>query len=486
MKSITNKISIIAAAVILLTACTKKIDLKPEFQLDGSSPLTTIKEADNVLTGAYDGFQSGDYYRSNGPSGAFSVVPDIQGDDLIETFESLGNYRTKAEWKYATNDPDVSTTWLSAYNIISSVNIILRDIDAIAVKEPKAASRIKGQALAIRAHVHFDLLRLFGESLDGNSTAKGIPYVTKFDVTAKPGRNTVKESYDLVLADLDQAATILSGELDKPINTETDKTHIDYLVVKAMQARVNLYAGKWQAAADAASAVITERPLSTIDDFPLIWDDETNEEVLWSVSFNTVQDGVPYDNVFFVRGNRAAYRPAQGLTALYNQVNDVRYNTYFAVIGNLNDIPKTPRLVVVKHFGKDGSADGVVNWKVYRTAEMYLIRAEANYKLSKEAPALQDLNTLRANRIQGFTPGTETGVLLYNAITTERRKELAFEGHRFFDFKRWGKLPINRCASNTNTPSTVCSLASDSRSWAWPIPFNETIANTNIRQSEGY
>lgn len=486
MKSITNKISIIAAAVILLTACTKKIDLKPEFQLDGSSPLTTIKEADNVLTGAYDGFQSGDYYRSSGPSGAFSVVPDIQGDDLIESFESLGNYRTKAEWRYTSSDPDISATWLGAYNIISSVNIILRDIDAIAVKEPKAANRIKGQALAIRAHVHFDLLRLFGESLDATSTAKGVPYVTKYDVTAKPGRSTVKESYDLILADLDQAATILSGELDKPINSDADRTHIDYLTVKAMQARVNLYAGKWQAAADAASAVIAERPIANISDFPFIWDDETNEEVIWSVSFNSLQDGVPYDNVFFVRRNRSSFKPADGLTALYNQVNDIRYSTYFAQIGDLNNTPKPPRLVVIKHFGKEGSADGVVNWKVFRTSEMYLIRAEANYKLNKGPQALQDLNTLRANRINGFVPGTETGVVLYNAILTERRKELAFEGHRFFDFKRWGKLPINRCASNTNTPSTICSLASDNRAWAWPIPFNETNVNTNIKQNDGY
>jgi len=486
MKSITNKVFIITATVVLAIGCTRKIDLKPAYQLDGSSPLTTIKEADNVLTGAYDGFQNADYYRSNGPSGAFSVVPDIQGDDLIETFESLGNYRTKAEWRYAPNDPDISATWLNAFNIISSVNIILRDIDAIAVKEPKAAARIKGQALAIRAHVHFDLLRLFGESLDGNSTARGIPFVTKFDVTAKPARSTVKESYDLILADLAQASTILSGELDKPINTATDKTHIDYTTVKAMQARVNLYAGKWQEAADAATAVIADRPLSSIGDFPAIWNDESNEEVVWSVSFNTVADGIPYDNVFFVRGNRSSYRPAQGLIALYDQANDVRYHSYIAQIGDLNDIPKAPRLVVVKHLGKGSSTDGVVNWKVYRTAEMYLIRAEASYRLNRQTEARDDLNTLRAHRINGFVPGTETGTALLNAILTERRKELAFEGHRFFDLKRLGKIAISRCASNTNTPSTVCSLASDNRAWAWPIPFNETVVNTNIRQSDGY
>lgn len=471
--------------LLLLTACTKKIEQKPDYQLDGSSPLASIKEADNVLTGAYDAFQSGDYY-SSAADGAFSIVPDIMGDDLIQTKESLGNEQSMSEWTVVPTDGEVKSPWLSAYNIISGVNIILRDIDNIASQDTKAARRIKGQALAIRAHVHFDLLRLYGESLDGNSAAKGVPYVTKFDITAKPARNTVKETYDKVLADLNEAATILAGELDKPINTADDKTHIDWLVVKAMQARVNLYAGLWQPAVDAATAVITRKAISNIDDFPFIWNDESTEEVLWSVSFESVLDGAVYDNVFFASGNRNTYRPAQGLTALYDQANDVRYSSYMANVGTLNGTVKPPRLIVSKHLGKGNATDGIVNWKAYRVAEMYLIRAEANFKLNKQGDALDDINTIRENRINGFTPGTETGNALWTAILTERRKELAFEGHRFFDFKRWNKTPINRCPSNTDTNSTICSLPSNSRSWAWPVPFNEIIANPNVIQNDGY
>jgi len=438
-----------------------------------------------VLTGAYDAFQSGDYY-SSAADGAFSIVPDIMGDDLIQTKESLGNEQSMSEWTVVPTDGEVKSPWLSAYNIISGVNIILRDIDNIASQDTKAARRIKGQALAIRAHVHFDLLRLYGESLDGNSAAKGVPYVTKFDITAKPARNTVKETYDKVLADLNEAATILDGELDKPINTADDKTHIDWLVVKAMQARVNLYAGLWQPAVDAATAVITRKAISNIDDFPFIWNDESVEEVLWSVSFESVLDGAVYDNVFFASGNRNTYRPAQGLTALYDQANDVRYSSYMANVGTLNGTVKPPRLIVSKHLGKGNATDGIVNWKAYRVAEMYLIRAEANFKLNKQGDALDDINTIRENRINGFTPGTETGNALWTAILTERRKELAFEGHRFFDFKRWNKTPINRCPSNTDTNSTICSLPSNSRSWAWPVPFNEIIANPNVIQNDGY
>lgn len=471
--------------LVLFTACAKQIEIKPEYQLDGSSPLASIAEADNALTGAYDAFQAGDYYSSGG-IGPFSIAPDIMSDDLIETNESLGNEQSTSEWTYIPTDGTVRTPWLSAYAIISGVNIILRDIDNIASQDPKAARRIKGQALAIRAHVHFDLLRLYGESLEGNSTAKGIPYITTFDVTAKPGRSNVKESYDKILADLSEAATQLSGELDKPINTATNKSRVDWLVVKAMQARVNLYAGLWQAAADAATAVISRTSLSTIDEFPFIWNDESVAEVLWAVSFESVQDGAVYDNVYFARGNRGAYRPAQGLTALYDQANDVRYGSYMAQVGDLNGTPHAPRLIVVKHIGKGTKTDGVVDWKAYRVGELYLIRAEANFRLTKQSDALDDLDELRRNRIDGFTQGSETGNAILTAILTERRKELAFEGHRFFDFKRLNKSPINRCASNTNSPSTICSLLSNSRSWAWPIPFNETNVNPNLRQNDGY
>lgn len=473
-------------AAFLLTACTKLIDKKPDFQLDGSQPLASIAEADNVLTGAYNGFQGNEYYSSNGPAGAFSDVPDFMGDDLIETFESLGNYRSLSEWTYVPNDGNINNTWLNAYNIISTVNIIIRDIDRLAATDAKAAKRIKGQALAIRAHVHFDLLRFFAPTLERNSTALGVAYVKNFDAIAKPARNTVKECYDNILADLNAAATELAGELDKPINSASDRTKMDLLTIRAIQARVNLYAGQWQDAVTAATAAINAKPLASIADFPLIWTDESTDEVLWAASFDVVADGVVYDNVFFARGNRNSYRPAADLVALYNGATDVRYNNYFANIGNFNGRPSATRLVAVKHLGKGTNTDGVVNWKAYRTAEMYLIRAEANFKLNKETEARADLNALRSNRITGFVAGTETGTALWNAILTERRKELAFEGHRFFDFKRWNKTPINRCPSNTSSPSTICSLGSNSRAWAWPIPFNEVNANPNMVQNTGY
>ena len=87
--------------------------------------------------------------------------------------------------------------------------------------------------------------------------------------------------------------------------------------------------------------------------------------------------------------------------------------------------------------------DGVVNFKAFRTGEMYLVRAEASARNGDEATALDDLNTLRAARINGYVPEVLSGAALTDAIAQERRKELICEGHRFFDLKRTTRT-VNR------------------------------------------
>lgn len=479
--SILKYLTILSAGMILIASCAKKIELEPEFVLDGSAPLATLEEAENVLTGAYSGFIRAGYYdgaESNLGGGAFSEYPDLMSDNLVESRESLGNFRNIAEWTYVSNSDDINLAWQAAYRIISGANIILRDIDRLASENQRIANRIKGQALAIRAYVHFDLMRYFATTFDRSSTELAVPYLRTFDITAKPARNTVKEVYDNIFADLAAAATALA-DIDRPINGDA-KSKIDLLGVRAMQAKVNFYAAQWQEAINAASIVIAAKPLASWEEFPQIWTDESTVEVIWAASFETPADGAPYANVFAVSNNRSEFKPAAQLYALYDHANDIRDSAYFENVSG--------RLVVRKHIGRDFDANlnGVVNWKVFRVAEMYLIRAEANYRLNRETQARSDLDAIRTARIDGYTSLGETGAALLTAIQLERRKELAFEGDRFFELKRLNKTPINRCPSTIDSPSTICSLPSSSRAWTWPIPFDELNVNPNAVQNPGY
>jgi hypothetical protein len=478
----------VLATILMLGACKKSIDIQPEYQLDGSKPLSSITEAENAVTGMYASLRNADLYGGSGGNQSFTTTPDIMSDDLIETFESLGNNRRFSEWTYSSDNGSIYSTWVAAYQTIARANLILRDIDKFTGTNPTAVNRIKAQALALRAHMHFELFRYFAPTFTRNSDSLGIPYVKTFDVKAKPSRNSIKQCYDNILADLSQAVTLLAN-IDKPINSSSSRAYIDIAAVYGMQARVNLYAGQWADAISASTNAINLKPLAASSaTFQPIWWDESIEEVLWAIQFDSYAEGDCYGNVYFGTNNRSIYRPSNDLVALYNQVTDMRYDAYITSIGSGPTYSGPSRLIVAKHWGKGSATDGVVNWKAYRTGEMYLIRAEANFKAGNQATALTDLNTLRSRRIVSFSSGTETGNALFTAIQTERRKELAFEAHRFFDLKRWGKLAIARtsCGTAGNSPSNICSLPSTSRAWAWPLPFNEIITNAGIVQNPGY
>ncbi len=466
------------AFVLGLSGCKKLIDPVPEYSLDGSRPFENIDQAEFATTGMYGALRSAQLYSStNEALSAFAALPDIMSDNLVETFESLGNQRTFSEWTYSSDNSSIYSMWVASYQVIARANILLKDIDKFSSTSPLAVNRMKGQALALRAQMHFDLLRYFAGSYRRNSDTLAVPYITSYDVKAKPRRNSVKECYDLILGDLAQAKVLL-GNIDKPLNAGASTGLIDRNAVNAMLARVNFYAGQWGEAITVANEVIASKPLATAGSFAGIWTDQSTSEVLWSVQFTSAAEGTPYGGVYFTPRRTNIYRPAPELLALYNTTNDIRNATYFANTGG--------RVIVSKHNGT--SSNGVVNWKVYRTGEMYLIRSEASYRLGNEGAALADLNALRTARITGFTPGSEAGVALFNAIQTERRKELAFEGHRFFDLKRLGRLPITRtaCGAAGNSPSSICTLPSNSRAWVFPIPANEIIINTNLAPNPGY
>ena len=467
---------IIVAIIIVgsLASCKKIIEAEPTHQLDGSTRFTSIEDFDFALTGAYALFRSANYYGSG--SNAFVNMPDMLSDNLNETSESLGNYQTMSTWVYAEDEPNIAATWQAAYRVISQANLLLRDIDDFAATETGAVNRIKAQALAIRAMAHFDLLRYWVEEYDRNSTRPGIPYITTFDYEQKPARGTVKETYDHIEADLEMARTLMNSGLDKTINA-SGRAYIDIQAVNAIMARMFLYSNQLDSAIKYSTLVINSIPLASRTNFPNIWTDASTSEVVWSVSFNAGEGRIG-DPVYFVPNNRSSYRPNPTLVSLYDQVNDVRYNSYFQVRSN--------RLVLSKYLAKAAQVsrpDGITNFKAFRTGEMYLIRAEAYARKggANEVLGLADLNALRAARIAGFVAGTETGAALINAIALERRKELISEGHRWFDLKRTTKT-INR----TNC-TVFCTLTSSSRAWTWPIPIGEINANPNILpQNPGY
>ncbi len=483
---------LILGIAMVLASCESVIDVKPEFVKDGSQIYTTLDDYEFALTGTYALFRQTGYYGNGAQTtGSWSTLPDMMADNLAQTTEDLANFAALTDWVFIPSEDDISVTWLAAYSVIAQANLTLRNLDQFAAASPKRVNRIKGQALAIRAMAHFDVLRLWGVNFDRNSTALGVPYMTSVDIEAKPARLTVKETYDKIFEDMGTAETLL-GDVDKAINSSSNKSYIDQLAVRALLARINLYAKDYAKSESYATLVIDVLPLASKTAFPSIWKDASVAEVIWSVPYSA-GEGSPSINLHIGSSNRNRYRPSTTVEALYDKVNDIRYSSYIAsrATGTGAAIITDPattvtRRIVNKHMGRLTAIDNLVNWKVLRTGEMYLIRAEARaLQTGKEALALVDLNTLRASRINGYTNIVGlTGQPLIDAIAAERRRELFAEGHRWFDLKRTTRSVVRTDCGFAKT----CTLLPAAREWVWPIPQGEIDANDNIKpqQTPGY
>jgi hypothetical protein len=199
MKIIKTYFGAIAIAFItLLSSCSKAIDLEPSHTIDGEQFFNKIEDYELALTGTYSRLLQNSYYGSVNGLNAFVGLPDLMSDNFFESSESLANYSDYSRWTYTADEPNVEDTWLDAYRVIQQANLTLRGLDNFSSTNAGAVNRIKAQAVAIRALAHFDILRLYGENLDRNSTAKGIAYVDNFDIEQKPARLSVKESYDKI------------------------------------------------------------------------------------------------------------------------------------------------------------------------------------------------------------------------------------------------------------------------------------------------
>ncbi|SDD82051.1 Starch-binding associating with outer membrane [Mucilaginibacter pineti] len=479
-----KKIYIYASIALLglgISSCKKELTQNPYNAVNSEDAFKTPDDFSNALRGAYAAYRSTTnfaVYYGGQDGGAMASTPDILADNLILNQQGRKSQQTFFDFKYQPNN--TWDLWGNAYAVILRANFILANIDHLGAGDFK--NNIQGEALAVRALAHFDLLRTYAKSYTSATDADlGVPYVTSTDPNALPARDPDKKCYDLVVADFEKAATL--------IGADNGVGRMDKAAVEGLLSRVYLYMGQWQKVVDAATSAINTAPdankLADTVEFPKIWLDASERDVLFKVKIldgDNVQIGVGYEQAS-PAGVKAEYSPDYALTLLYT-TTDTRKRSY---IGQtvLNTVKYN---YIKKYFGRAAGAANVVDFKVIRMGEVYLNRAEAYYNLTKPADALADLNTLRANRYSDDTPGAETGQALYNAIQLQRRLELAFEGARFFDIKRLN-LPVQRSsfgdkADGSGIAASVKTVPANSKLFELPIPLAETNANKNIKQND--
>ncbi|WP_202183008.1 RagB/SusD family nutrient uptake outer membrane protein [Chitinophaga solisilvae] len=449
-------------ASLSLFSCNKQLDLSPTDTMDEDKAYRNVADLNGGLLGAYSGLSFNAIY-------AVSLVTD---ECTLPGENSTGGGFASYRWQIDPSNTTITDAFGEYYIVIDRINRVLGALDKVSAKpaEVAAKAQYQGELLALRAYCHFALLQNFAEAYTAGKM--GVPYMEKSGI-GSPARHSFNDVVSKLEKDLQLAKTLIPADAD-------DRGRITKAGVSAIQARVALYAKQWDDAVTFSTEAIDAVPLADRSAFPGIWTDTKSDEVIWKIK-KVVSDDL-IGQLYFNR-RRALYVPSFELIGLFDKVNDVRYPAFILFDDTRGD--GKSQYLVNKYSGAAGTP-GLADIKMFRTGEMYLIRAEARAEKAQLTAAAKDLNDLRTARIKDYTPKTFADkTALMEGIVTERFKELAFEGHRMFDLRRWN-LPVTRNPEDAVLASGAVLLTPGKKGYVFPIPDREMKANKNMNQNPGY
>lgn len=461
-------------AGLVLQSCDQ-LDLSPTDSIDATKAFRNLEDVNMGVLGAYAPMAS-----------TLIEVSAIVSDETMLPTENTVSNTAAHRWIYDSSAGSVTSAFYEYYVTIDRANLVLEAIPNIPTNAStqNLMDQYKGELLALRAYCHFELLRAYASSYEPDGM--GVPYMKKHEAIY-PARPTVQSNFDDINADLKAAKELIPDGF-------SDNIRITKTAVAAIQARVALYEKKWDDAITCASEVIDEEPLAPKNDFGKIWTDESESEVVWKLA-RVAGDSRIGAAFFRETGGIVLYAPAFKLIDAYGsttqRTDDVRFSSY------IKHDPargaggtKSAYLVNKYATGIVPNAPGLTSVKLFRTGEMYLIRAEATLEKDNGTAGItaanKDLSDLRMARLYNYVhvPVSDKQSLL-NAIYNERFKELAFEGHRFFDLKR-RNLPVERRAEDAINTSGALKLESTAAQYCFPIPAAEMKVNKNMDQNPHY
>ncbi|MES2064351.1 MAG: RagB/SusD family nutrient uptake outer membrane protein [Bacteroidota bacterium] len=495
-------INIIIALTLFTTlfgACKK---VQPSTAIDEKTALSNEADIATATIGTYAVLRKPEYVRSG------HFLMEYPGDNIAQGQPSSDDLSRCYRYTHIPTGTHATNFWSQAYHLIYAANAVVAAIPDDANDNLK---QLKGENMYLRAMVEFNLVRIFGRPYtQGNGENPGVPVLNQ-NTSVPPARNTVKEVYTSVIADLLKAADLMTAP----------KTNIyaSKEVAYALLSRVYLYMGDNANAIKYADLVINSSRYELLQGqayssyFSGVPED--NKETIFCIRYTKTQDegfsaiGSMYYSGLGPDGTSPITTPGgQGNTgwgevyASQTYVGDLDKNPAdlrhsfiapYTVGGvlqyNKKLTPNTPMYYITKYSFQEGIV--TLSSPVYlRLAEMYLNRAEANAKLNNGQKALDDVNLIR-NRAGITTPITLAdvgagGVL--GVVLEERRLEFAFEGQRAYDLFR-NNLPLVRDYPGThslnNTPNTNIKqtvLPTDARVIFY-IPQYEIDNNPKLTQN---
>jgi hypothetical protein len=476
MKNI-YKYFLIFTASALVVSCGES-DLEPTLALDKDldSGINTADDLAFVLNSAYDRMTETEYYGRDQ-----IIMGDVRTDNAYSNMNS---------GRFANSDMDYNSNgagpWATIYRVIAITNIVINADTSNLTGSAAQITHIQGQAHALRALAHFDLLQDYGQHFitgQGGAGALGVPYVKTYKDPAnlEPSRGTVASNIGDIAADLTSAISMM----DDSYNTST--SYMSRAGAYAILARATLYAGSvdpslYATADSAAKWVIANSGASPVSatGFTGSFATDNASNSIFELAFSGTDSrgingiayilrGTSYGDVRILTGDGAN----PDLLDIYD-AGDVRGAA--DMIGTAQGYPTM--------LGKFPSMSGDDNITLFRIEEMHLIAAETSLRAGNSADALSYLNNIPA--IRGLGANYYASATLEN-ILLERRKEFAFEGLRFHDLSRMGKdMPLIDQFKQMNDDLTGTPPTFGSYRYAYPIALSERNANPNMVQNYGY
>ncbi|HHV86132.1 MAG TPA: RagB/SusD family nutrient uptake outer membrane protein [Petrimonas sp.] len=477
------KYLIVLTISVIFTSCNNILDIEPKDRITGIWTNEALVES--YVHGMYNSLQHGfcealwgsltdELHDVHNNGGAWIIQRGELTSDNISTLSTTTTTPSFNKWGYA-------------YARIRDINEFFQQIESSDF-EDKIKNRLKGEMKFIRAYLYSELLWRYGD----------VPLITQVFALDDDYTTVKKESYgkvvDFIVNELDEAAVLLSQSEIKKGRATPDAT-------VALKSRVLLYAAsplnnpsndltKWEKAAEAAEALIDKYTL--YHDYKNLFLEDNNEIIFgryFTKSINHNINGLSGANSLYGGGHN---HPAENIVMDYEMINgELPYsldasNNIIANPGSGYD-PKNPYLNRDPRFyasilydgcifqdheietfdgGIDSPLSSVLPWNAtmtgyylykfidpsksvnlrtddlstnpwifFRYGEILLNYAEAKFELGDEDAARKSINLIRAR--VNMPPVNSSGVDLRNKIRHERRIELAFEGHRFFDVRRW-------------------------------------------------
>ncbi|MFL5788618.1 MAG: RagB/SusD family nutrient uptake outer membrane protein, partial [Flavisolibacter sp.] len=435
----------------------------------------------------YAGLRNVDLYGRTLP-----VKGDLAADNVYLRTGNSGRYLTFRDYNQTVANSEAGNVWVGAYSVIKSANLVINSNLA----SSQTVDELKGEAYAVRALMYFELVRNFAHPYTVAPNDLGVPIVTKFEQNALPARNTIKELYTQIVSDLTKASSLITlnqGDDMTIKSTNFSRTmtseYFSKYAVKGLLAKVYLTMGDWQNAKNAALDVVNNSGFSLVGpgDYQSYWADPTARtdklETLFEVSSDASSNlGTDQLSAFYEQPP-IGYGDLWITNDLINQYSPTDVRLSVILVGTA---PGGQTIYINNKYSNTSNGSDKDDIKVLRYADVVLILAEAYANLNDETNALSWLNTLAELRDPSFAGYASTGQQLKDDIINERRKELAFEGDRYWDFMRLN-LPISNHIKN-QIPFTPFPIPVTEPHRLFPIPEVEIDVNPNIRsqQNPGY